>query len=127
MKWAPGVPKKAELRIISNLQSKKFIFLTSLNKASSAEENDTKIIEFGWALLLTWINGLPKKHHTEGLSRYNSMLIGRKNQAKFENDIKHVSRNAHKIKITQPNSIILASFFYAEDVLFNDVYKLWHF
>ena len=47
------------------------------------------------------------------------MLIGRKNQAKFEND--SVSRNGHKIKITQPNSTILVLFSSAEDALFNDV------
>ena len=70
-------------------------------------------------LLLTWINGLSQKHHVEGLSRYNSMLIGRKNQVKFEND--SVSRNGHKIKITQPNSMILVLFSSAEDALFNDV------
>ena len=51
--------------------------------------------------------------------RYNSTLIRRKNQAKFEYD--SVSRNGHKIKITQPNSMILVSFSSAEDVLFNDV------
>ena len=41
------------------------------------------------------------------------------NQAKFENG--SVSRNGHKIKITQPNSMILVSFYSAEDALFNDV------
>ena len=61
------------------------------------------------------------KHHMKGLSRYNSTLIGRKNQAKYENDC--VSRNGHKIKIAQPNSMILVSFSFAEDALFNDVSK----
>ena len=51
-----------------------------------------------------------------------STLIGRKNQAKSENDC--VSRNGHRIKITQPNSMILVSFSSAEDALFNDVIKL---
>ena len=30
----------------------KVSYFTSLNKASSAEENDTKIIEFGWVILI---------------------------------------------------------------------------
>ena len=55
----------------------------------------------------------------EGLSRYNSTVIGRKTQAKFENDC--VSRNGNRIKITQPNSMILLSFSSAEDVLTNDI------
>ena len=46
-----------------------------------------------------------------------STLIGRRNQAKFENHC--VSRNAHRIKIAQPNSMILVSFSSAEDALFN--------
>ena len=56
-----------------------------------------------------------------GHSRHNSLLIGHKYQAKFEND--SVSRNGHRIKITQPNSMILVSFSSAEDALFNDVKK----
>ena len=55
----------------------------------------------------------------EGFSLHNSSLIGRKNQAKFEND--GILRNGHKIKITQPNVMILVSFFSAEDALSNDV------
>ena len=65
------------------------------------------------------------KHHMKGLSQYNSMLIGCKNQAKFENDC--VSRNGHKIKITQLNSMNLVSFSSAEDVLFHDVEKYYTF
>ena len=57
----------------------------------------------------------------KGHSRHNSSLIGRKNQAKFENDC--VLRNGHRIKITQPNSMILVSFSSVEDALFNDVKK----
>ena len=56
--------------------------------------------------------GFPKLN-MKGLYRYNSTLIGRKNQAKFENSI--------KIKITQSNSMILVSFSSVEDALFNDV------
>ena len=52
-------------------------------------------------LLLPRINGLSQKHRMEGLSRHNSQLIRRKNPAKFEND--RISRNGHRIKITQPN------------------------
>ena len=49
----PGVPKKAERLIFSTLRAKSVIlFFTSLHKASSAEENDTKIIEFGWVILI---------------------------------------------------------------------------
>ena len=36
------------------------------------------------------------KHRMEGFSLHNSSLIGRKNQAKFEND--SISRNGHRIK-----------------------------
>ena len=57
----------------------------------------------------------------KGHSRHNSSLIGRKNQAKFEND--SVSRNGHRIEIIQPNSIILVPFSSAEDALFNYVKK----
>ena len=55
----------------------------------------------------------------EGFSRHNSSLIGRKNQAKFENYC--ISRNRHRIKITHPNLMILVSFSSAEDVLSNYV------
>ena len=48
----PDVPKKAELLIISTLWANSVIIFTSLNKTSSAEENDTKIIEFGWVILI---------------------------------------------------------------------------
>ena len=59
------------------------------------------------------------KHHMKGHSRHNSSLIDRKDQVKFENDC--VSRNRHRIKITQPNSMILVSFSSVEDTLFDDV------
>ena len=55
-------------------------------------------------LLLPRINGLQQKHRMEGLFCHNSPLIGRKNPAKFEND--RISRNDHRIKITQPNVMI---------------------
>ena len=58
-----------------------------------------------------------KKHHTVHI--HHSSLIGRKNQAKFENDC--ISRNGHRINITQPNLMILVSFSSAEDVFSNDV------
>ena len=45
-----GCPKKAERWIFNTLRAKNVIFLTSLDKASSAEENDTKIIKFGWVI-----------------------------------------------------------------------------
>ena len=59
------------------------------------------------------------KHRMEGLSLHNSSLIGHKNQGKFENDC--ISRNGHRIKITQPNLMILVSFSSVEDALSNDV------
>ena len=55
----------------------------------------------------------------EGFSQHNSSIIGRKNQAKFENYC--ISRNGHRIIITQPNLMILVSFSSAEDALSNDV------
>ena len=60
----------------------------------------------------------PPQTPYERPSRYTTP-IGRKNKAKFENY--RVSRNGHKIKSTQPNSMILVSFSSAEDALFNDV------
>ena len=54
-----------------------------------------------------------------GLSRHNSQLIRRKNPAKFEND--RISRNGHRIKITQPNWMIKASFSSAEDAPSNNI------
>ena len=54
----------------------------------------------------------------KGVSLLNSSLIGRKNQAKFEND--YISRNGHGFKITQPNWMIFVSFCFAEDALSND-------
>ena len=113
----PGVPKKQNGGFPVPFDLKVLYVWASLNKASSAEENDTKTIEFGWAiliicpfletqsslnfawffatnelrlcrewlsirpfpltlcLLLTRINGLPQKHHMDGLSLYNSTLI----------------------------------------------------
>ena len=122
-------------------------FFTSLDKTSSAEENDTKIVKVGWVILnlCTFLEirsfsnfagflgpmseefcrdkqsmscGSPlfrvsfvatdqrasTKHHMEGLSRHNSSLTGSKTPAKFEND--RISRNSHRIKITQPNLMI---------------------
>ena len=51
----------------------------------------------------------------EGVSLHNSSLIGRKNQAKFENDC--ISRNGHRTRIIQPNLMILVSFSSTEDAL----------
>ena len=65
-------------------------------------------------LFLPRINGL-----MEDFYRHNSSLIGRKNQAKFENDC--ISRNRHRIKITQSKLMILVSLSSAEYALSNDV------
>ena len=58
--------------------------------------------------------GFPQSIMMKGYSRHNSPLIGRKNQAKFEND--RISRNGHRIKTTKPNLMIIVSFSSAEDV-----------
>ena len=65
------------------------------------------------------------KHRMEGFSLHNSSLVGLKNQVKFENDC--ISRNEHRIKITQPTLMILVSFSSGEDALSNDVKNISHF
>ena len=50
--FIPGVPKKVERRIFSTLRAKSVMFFTALDRAYSAEENDTKIIKFGWVILI---------------------------------------------------------------------------
>ena len=65
------------------------------------------------------------KHLLEALSRHNSSLISRKNQAKFENDC--ISRSGHRFKITQPNSMILVSFSSGENALSNDAKYITRF
>ena len=67
----------------------------------------------------TRINGLPHNTIMEGFSRHNSLLIGRKNQAKSENNC--ISRSGHRFKTTQPNLMILVSFSSVEYALSNDV------
>ena len=47
----PGVPKKAERRISVPCELKVWYIFRLLDKASSAEENDNKIIQFGWVIL----------------------------------------------------------------------------
>ena len=66
----------------------KCLHISRLHKPSLA----TKETQIQWA---------STKHHMKGVSLLNSSLIGRKNQAKFEND--YISRNGHGFKITQPN------------------------
>ena len=61
--------------------------------------------------------GFPKTSYRRLFPRHNSSLIGRKNQAKFENDC--ILRNGPGIKVTQPNIMILVSFSSAEDALSN--------
>ena len=63
--------------------------------------------------------GFPKTPYRRLFPRHNYTLIGRKYQAKFENDC--ISRSGHRFKITQPNLMILVSFSSAEDALSNDV------
>ena len=61
----------------------------------------------------------PKTPYERPFPTQSSSLIDRKHLATFENDC--VSRNGHRIKITQINSMILVSFSSAEDALFTDV------
>ena len=44
-------PKKSGTADFSTVQAKNVIFLTSLYKTSSVEENDAKIVKFGWVIL----------------------------------------------------------------------------
>ena len=86
--------------------------------------NDLSLLCFGeahWSVSTkeTRFNRIPQCIIMKGYSRHNSSLIGRKNQAKFDND--RISRNGHRIKTTQPNLMILVSFSSAEDVWSNDV------
>ena len=55
----------------------------------------------------------------EGHTQHNPSLIGRKNQAKFENDC--VLTNGLRIKITQSNLMILVLFSSTEVAWFDDV------
>ena len=63
--------------------------------------------------------GFPQNTTMKGHSQHNPSLIGRKNQAKFENDC--VLTNGHRIKITQSNLMILVSFSSAGVACFEDV------
>ena len=45
-KWNGGFLVHCELKVLH--------MITSLDRASSAEENDTKIIKFGWVILILW-------------------------------------------------------------------------
>ena len=47
-----GVHQKAKRRIFRTLRAESFIFFTSLDKAYTAEEYDTKIVKFGWVILI---------------------------------------------------------------------------
>ena len=58
----------------------------------------------------------------EGFARHNYTLIGRKYQVKSFNDC--ISRSGHRLKVTQPNLMILVSFSSAEDAISNDVILL---
>ena len=52
--YIPGVPKKRNGGFSVHCERKVLYVFTSLDKASSAEENDTYIIKFGWAILILW-------------------------------------------------------------------------
>ena len=97
------------------------IFKSTMNAPFCAESYIPPPPPVPWPMATkeTRINGLPQNTIWKAFPRHNSSLIGCKNQAKFENDC--ISRNGHRIKITQPNSTILVSFSSAEDALSNDV------
>ena len=66
--------------------------------------------------------GFPKTQQWKAIpnkGQHNPSLIGRKNQAKFENDC--VLTNGHRIKITQSNLMILVSFSSTGVAWFEDV------
>ena len=46
----PGVPKKRNGGFSVHCELKVLYYFTSLDRSSSAEENDTKIIKFGWVI-----------------------------------------------------------------------------
>ena len=145
----PGVPEKAERWIFSTLRDENVKYFTFLDKASSAEENDTLIIKFGRVIWILWpfleirsfsnfagflqrmsgelwrdkpsircfcenplIRGNTRNteqwastgRRMDCLSQQNSSLIRPKHPAKFENY--RISRNGHRIEITQPNLMI---------------------
>ena len=77
------------------------------------------LIHVSFAATNQWAS--PKTPYGRFFPRHNSSLIGRKNQAKFENDC--ISGSGHRFNITQPNLMILVSFSSAEDALSNDVKK----
>ena len=50
-----GFPEKAERWIFSTLRTESVAYdYIIIYRASSAEENDTKIIKFGWVILILW-------------------------------------------------------------------------
>ena len=67
-----GCPPKSGTADFQYPASKKCqVFLTSLNRASYIEENDTKIIEFGWVILILWpdfCDRLARNYVENGLS-----------------------------------------------------------
>ena len=73
-----------------------------------------------WSVFLYWHRsiGFPNTPHERP---FPTQFFPHRSQksSKIWNDC--VSRNGHRIKITQPNSMILVSFSSADDALFNDV------
>ena len=115
-----------------------FFFLMSSDKTLSSEKNDTKVIWFGSVVLIlqpflethlrrVWqsilVLSLFCSHGSMGVraTMYGSQkshypcLKCHENEEKIEND--YVLRNDHRIKTTQPISMILVSFFSEDNVL----------
>ena len=74
---------------------------------------------FCWHGSMGFPRVFPQNTTMKGHSQHNPSLIGRKNQAKFENDC--VLTNGHRIKIIQSNCMILVSFSSAGVAWFEDV------
>ena len=79
-------------------------------------------VEAHWSvfLLLPRINGLPQnKWKSFPDTKLRSLVVKIKRNLKID----CISKSRHRFKITQPNLMILVSFFSAEDALSNDVKK----
>ena len=148
-----GVPKKRNGGFSVHCKLKMSYVLTSLYEAPSAEENDTKIIKFGWVILnlcpLLEIQSVSNfagflRPMSEELCRdrpsiwclveaFHKTPWGRSvptqvfaHRSEKSSEISkwlYFKKNGHSIKITQPNLMILVSFSSADDTLSNDIKK----
>ena len=108
--YIPGGPiKTVQLikSIFSGLCSNHHIsFLILLDRATFSHYNDTKIIKFGWELLIWWVisDGLSFLGYAQFLEyrQHNYKIL-----AHSEND--SLEKNTHELKSFQPNVMILMS------------------